>query len=262
MDLAAFEKKVAEASPPLEPELVAKEYGLPGDARKLFEEVRSEEGTVFLDEGTHVLTLENGARLTVYASPYTPALGPWGFQYHAEREGHEFHIEDGTDIVITHGPPKGIMDYTDGRERAGCASLFRAVASARPRVHCFGHFHEGWGAKLVTWRDAAQHGDQPDQPSHFTAIDNDRSPVLEKLSLLVPSRWDTHEEAVRKRQKSERLSRDRCCMTSHCGGDEYPIEPGRQTLFVNASISGLDDLLVQRPWVVDVELPRASTSIG
>lgn len=250
MDIAAFEKKVAEVTPPLDPELVAKEYGALGEARQLFEEAK-DAGIMFLDEGTHQFTLESGALLTVYASPYTPALGAWGFQYHPER-GHNFSIERGVDLVVTHGPPKGIMDYTYGRERAGCPNLFAAVARARPRVHCFGHIHEGWGARLVTWRD--HYGEQP---THFTAIDHDRSPVLEKLARLEPSRFDTQEDAEQKLKKLERYNQDRCCTTSHCVGDEYPLKHGKQTLFVNASVSGSGDLPLQRPWLVDVDLPRA-----
>ncbi|KAK3175329.1 hypothetical protein OEA41_002576 [Lepraria neglecta] len=250
MDIPVFEKKVAEATPPLDPELVAKEYGALGEARQLFEEAK-DAGIMLLDEGTHHFTLESGALLTVYASPYTPALGAWGFQYHPER-GHKFSVERGVDVVITHGPPKGIMDYTYGRERAGCPYLFAAVARARPRVHCFGHIHEGWGARLVTWRD--YYGEQP---THFTAIDNHRSPLVEKLAGLEPSRFDTQEDAEQKLKKLERYNQDRCCTTSHCVGDEYPLEHGKQTLFVNASISGSGDLPVQRPWLVDVELPRA-----
>ncbi|MCJ1355266.1 MAG: hypothetical protein MMC33_005257 [Icmadophila ericetorum] len=141
MDNLAFEKKVAEATPPLDLELVVKDYGALGEARQLFEEAK-DAGIMLLDEGTHHFTLEGGALLTVYASPYAPALGAWGFQYQPER-GHDFSIESGVDIVVTHGPPKGIMDYTNGRERAGCPYLFAAVAQARPRVHCFGHIHEG-----------------------------------------------------------------------------------------------------------------------
>lgn len=250
MDIPVFEKKVAEATPPLDPELVAKEYGARGEARQLFEEAK-DAGIMLLDEGTHHFTLESGALLTVYASPYTPALGTWGFQYHPE-PGHKFSIERGVDVVITHGPPKGIMDYTYGRERAGCPYLFAAVARARPRVHCFGHIHEGWGAKLVTWRDC-----YGEQPTHFTAIDNDRSPLVEKLAGLEPSRFDTQEDAERKLKKLQRYNQDRCCTTSHCVGDEYPLEYGKQTLFVNASVSGSGALPVQRPWLVDVELPRA-----
>lgn len=128
MDIAAFEAKLAELVPPLEPEIVAREYGTSGQARKLFEDARSE-GIVFLDEGTHLLALENGAILKVYASPFTPTLGVWGFQYHPN-QGRQFNIEEETDIVITHGPPRGIMDFTHSCERAGCPNFFAAIAQA------------------------------------------------------------------------------------------------------------------------------------
>lgn len=249
MDFAAFEGKVAEATPVPDAMLVEKEYGALGEARQLFEDAKHE-GMMFLDEGTHHLKLDNGALLTVYASPYTPALGAWGFQYHPER-GHNFYIEKGVDIVITHGPPKGIMDYTYGRERAGCPDLFAAVARARPRVHCFGHIHEGWGARLVTWRD-----NYGEHPTHFTAIDTDRSALIEKLAGLKPSEFDTQENVELRLQKLKRYDQHRCCKTSHCVGDEYPLDYGKQTLFVNASLSGSGDLLVQKPWLVDIELPK------
>ena len=251
MDIPAFERKVAEARPSPDPKLLAKEYGTPGDARHLFEAAR-DAGIILLDEGTHRFTLGNGALLTVYASPYTPAFGAWGFQYHPE-QGHTFSIVKKVDVVITHGPPNGIMDYTYGRERAGCSDLFAAVARARPLLHCFGHIHEGWGAKLVTWREC--YGEQP--PTHFTAIDNNRSSQIEKLAGLVPYSFDTQENIEQKLAKLERYNRERCCKTSHCAGDECPLEYGQQTLFVNASISGCGDGLVQKPWLVDLELPRA-----
>lgn len=251
MDIPVFENKVAEATPSLDPELLAKEYGIPGEARQLFEEA-NDAGIIFLDEGTHRFTLENGALLTVYASPYTPALGAWGFQYHPD-QGHKFSIEAEVDVVITHGPPKGIMDYTYGRERAGCPDLFAAIAQARPLLHCFGHIHEGWGAKLVTWREC--YGEQ--QPTHFTAIDNNRSLLIEKLTGLVPSSFDAQEDSEQKFAKLGRYNQERCCKTSHCAGDAYLLKYGQQTLFVNASISGCGDVPVQKPWLVDIELLRA-----
>lgn len=67
MDVPAFEKKVAEVTPPLAPDLVVREYGTRGEARQLFEEAK-DEGLVFLDEGTHRFTVCNGALLTVFAS--------------------------------------------------------------------------------------------------------------------------------------------------------------------------------------------------
>ncbi|KAK7897794.1 hypothetical protein LTR67_004424 [Exophiala xenobiotica] len=261
MDSAAFEAKVAEVVPPLDPELVAREYGVLGQARQLFDDAKTR-GIVFLDEGTNRFRLENGAILTIYASPYTPSLGcSGGFQYHPNRGWH-FDIQAGTDIVMTHGPPKGVMDYTYGRERAGCPDLFAAVASARPRIHCFGHIHEGWGAKLVTWKDSNDGGDSSDSAtdkkpplSHFTAIDNEKSPVIEKLAGLRKSTLDLEEMAQEKRVKLERLSQSRCAITSHCTHDEYPLQVGRQTLFVNASIMAGEEF-VQRPWLVDIELPK------
>ena len=250
MDARAFEEKVAEVTPPLASDLVVKEYGAQGEARQLFEEMK-DAGFVFLDEGNHRFTLKSGALLTLYASPWTPALGAWGFQYRPER-GHDFSIEKGVDVVVTHGPPKGIMDYTHARERAGCPDLFAAVARARPQLHCFGHVHEGWGAKLVTWRHHPS-----ENPSHFTDIDNERSFVLEKLAGLKQSKFDSLEAAEAKMKKMAHYTHERCCTTSHCTGDASPLELGAQTLFVNASIAGTDSLLTQKPWLIDIELPRA-----
>ena len=44
-----------------------------------------------------------------------------------------------------HGPPLGRGDVTKGN-RVGCVSLMREVQSrVRPRLHVFGHIHEGYG---------------------------------------------------------------------------------------------------------------------
>ena len=248
MDLTAFEKKVAEATPALDPELVAMEYGIPGEARQIFEEAKGA-GITLLDEGSHCFRLGNGASLKVYASPYTPSMGAWGFQYRPDC-AHQFSIEEGTDIAITHGPPKGIMDFTHGRERAGCPGLFAAVAQARPRIRCFGHIHEGWGAKYVTWRKKSG------QLTHFSAIDNERSYVVEKLTTLKPSEFDDPTEAGRRFERIAKYEQDGYCTTSHCAKDTHPLEQGKQTLFVNASLCD-NGTLTQKPWLVKVELPRA-----
>jgi hypothetical protein len=88
MDIPAFQEKVAEARPPLDPELVEQVYGCYGEARRILDDAT---GLTFLDEGTHSFRLQNGAFLTVYASPHTISLGNWGFQYHPDH-GHNFAI--------------------------------------------------------------------------------------------------------------------------------------------------------------------------
>lgn len=251
MDIPAFRKKVADARPPLDPELVRKVYGDYGGARHILEGAKAA-GIIFLDEGSHQFILENCAILTVYASPWTPSLGDWGFQY-PPGQGHAFEIMKGVDLVIAHGPPKGIMDYTESKQRAGCSDLFGAVARARPRLHCFGHIHEGWGAKMVTWRDQLT-----ETPSHFSDIDNERSIIVEKLSGFRPSKFDTVEIKEQKLEKTECYRRQRCYATSHCTGDANPLNFGDQTLFVNAAIQGTEEHPLQLPWLVELELPRAS----
>jgi Icc-related predicted phosphoesterase len=58
-------------------------------------------------------------------------------------------IPDDTDILITHGPPKHVLDevynYWDNVEHTGCAHLANRVIAVKPKYHFFGHIHEGYG---------------------------------------------------------------------------------------------------------------------
>ncbi|KAH0369496.1 Metallo-dependent phosphatase, partial [Aureobasidium melanogenum] len=247
LDTPVFEQKLTEAGlkPPHEDETVKNAYGAFGEARTLLESQR-DAGILFLDEGTHEIELANGALLRVYASPYTPskAVG-WGYCYDPS-EGHDWKIGNNIDIAITHGPPRGVLDYTHNKQRAGCPQLFAAIAGARPLVHCFGHIHEGWGAKKVTWR-----GSEPtDQPSHFTSIDNDKSELIESLVTLRPGKFDSAADTVLEEQKLRDLGRKGCCYTAP------RLERGMQTLFVNAAVEGAETDVQQVPWLVQLDLPR------
>lgn len=232
MDIPVFERKVADACPPLDPLLIEQSYGYFGEAKELFRDT----GITFLDEGTRVFRLENGAALKVYSSPYTPALNHWGFRYHPDHD-HTFFI-NGADVAITHGPPRGILDNTHTGEQAGCPFLFEAVARHRPRMHCFGHIHEGWGAKLVTWRETPS-----EKPSHLSDIDDEKTVSVEKLSSI---------------RESDGQPSSKCFATRHCAGDPNHLQRGSQTLFVNASTQGAEDIPLQPPWLVELELPPAT----
>ena len=48
------------------------------------------------------------------------------------------------DILITHGPPKGILD-----SGMGCEELLLQINRVRPKIHCFGHVHGQSGSELV-----------------------------------------------------------------------------------------------------------------
>ncbi|GAW23303.1 hypothetical protein ANO14919_128590 [Xylariales sp. No.14919] len=239
LDTPVFQKKVDDARrlQGIGRQLIAYDYGECGEARRLLDEAK-DAGIVFLDEGNHDFFLGNGALLKVYASPFTPSLGDWAFQY-TPQQGHQFAIAEGTHIVVTHGPPLGICDYTQARVRAGCPNLFAAVARSKPLLHCFGHIHEGWGARLVSWRDPLSQN-----PSHFTDIDNHRSTMIETLSTF----------RAKSREWTEREGG--CVKTKHGSRDILPICPGRQTLFVNAAVEDLCGQSPHLPWLVELELPR------
>ena len=64
----------------------------------------------------------------------------------ADRGKHWARIPEGLDILITHGPPFGILDGAPGSQRHdGCPELLEAVLEAKPMLHVFGHIHAGYG---------------------------------------------------------------------------------------------------------------------
>ena len=127
----------------------------------------AEAGVMFLDEGTHSFTLKSGATFTIYVSPYTPAFCDWAFAY--ERNEDRFNgphqvaagitsiasnpIPDNVDIVMTHGPPKGILDWCP-QGHVGCENVLQAIRRVKPMMHCFGHVHDDYGIEVVDWKKA------------------------------------------------------------------------------------------------------------
>lgn len=97
----------------------------PDAIRALYtDEAAKEAGIVYMEEEVRTFTLKsNGAKFTVYASPYTPEFCGWAFAY--ERDEDRFNpnpapiassvnqfVPDfpNVDIMLTHGPPAGILD--------------------------------------------------------------------------------------------------------------------------------------------------------
>lgn len=62
-------------------------------------------------------------------------------------------IPDGTDIVLTHGPPKGHLDL-GGK---GCQWFLQELCRVKPRVVVFEHIHQGRGQEALAW-DLIQKG--------------------------------------------------------------------------------------------------------
>ncbi|KAF4441362.1 putative rhamnogalacturonate lyase C [Fusarium austroafricanum] len=219
------------------------EFGGPQDTLdKVKKIVRKAErdGVRYLTEGVHEFTLQTGAFLRVYASPWTPAYGGWAFQY---KDGHDFNIPTGIDVAMTHGPLRGICDFAGMTGTpAGCPDLLAAVACAKPKIHCFGHIHEAWGMYHVAWD-----GD---------GIDEDRSRKV-GLKGLRPNRVTQNEkETEMTRIKLIEMSKQRAARLDLTQGDSRLVER-EQTLFVNAAIMDIRYRPIQLPWLIDVDLARA-----
>lgn len=88
-----------------------------------------------------------------WGSPHQPWFYDWAFNH--PRDGSELAhywslIPDNTDVLITHGPPHGILDLPFGKgEPAGCNLLLKRVREIEPRVHVFGHIHGSYGREQI-----------------------------------------------------------------------------------------------------------------
>jgi Icc-related predicted phosphoesterase len=100
---------------------------------------------------TNAIYLENTAftiqNVRFWGSPYTPEFLNWAFMYPRGSSARYWdQIPNDLDILITHGPPFGILDQTaPGEPHLGCEELLMAVLEKKPKVHLFGHIHGGAG---------------------------------------------------------------------------------------------------------------------
>ena len=80
-------------------------------------------------------------------APWQPWFFDWAFNLErgAPIRAKWDRIPAGIDVLVTHGPPAGILDRTVHGLDVGCADLLDAVRRVRPRVHVFGHIHEAHG---------------------------------------------------------------------------------------------------------------------
>lgn len=84
--------------------------------------------------------------LTFYGSPWTPVFFDWAFMQPDEDLAAKWAlIPSRVDVLLTHGPPHGILDMTNRGEHAGSLTLLHRVYEVKPRLHVFGHIHEAAG---------------------------------------------------------------------------------------------------------------------
>ncbi|MBL8636462.1 MAG: metallophosphatase domain-containing protein [Myxococcales bacterium] len=85
--------------------------------------------------------------LKIYGSPWQPRFFNWAFNADRGEPLRQIwsRIPIGIDVLLTHGPPHGILDVTARGQVVGCEELSAALRRVRPRLHVFGHIHESYG---------------------------------------------------------------------------------------------------------------------
>lgn len=85
--------------------------------------------------------------LKIWGSPLTPEFNNWAYN---RKRGDLYKvwskIPEDTDIIVTHGPPKGFLDLSENKKReleqCGCSALTKRIAAIRPKACLFGHIHD------------------------------------------------------------------------------------------------------------------------
>ena len=98
----------------------------------------------------NIIYLENESvvidGVKIWGSPHTPQFGGWHFMKSRSKLDKVWQtIPEDTNVVVVHGPPKGILDLSYDRfnnaEMCGCSALKKKMLSMQPDTCLFGHIH-------------------------------------------------------------------------------------------------------------------------
>jgi len=98
----------------------------------------------------NIIYLENESveieGVKIFGSPITPTFGDWYFQKNRNKLERFWNIiPKDSDIVVTHGPPKTILDLSYNRfgslEFCGDRPLLNRLKEINPKLSLFGHIH-------------------------------------------------------------------------------------------------------------------------
>jgi Icc-related predicted phosphoesterase len=112
------------------------------DFDKVQPEILAEHGITMLFDTSIVI---DGIKF--YGTAWQPYFCDWAYNLRASwqlTKAYEL-IPDDTDVLITHCPPFGIQDKAADGDYCGSKELLKRVRVVKPKLHLFGHIHEGYG---------------------------------------------------------------------------------------------------------------------
>ncbi|KAH7120002.1 Metallo-dependent phosphatase-like protein [Dendryphion nanum] len=221
----------------------------------------AQKGITFLAQGTHTFTLPStNATFTLYASPCTPKYGISAFQYPTSHDIFNSpsdaitptwgtntstptsRIPESVDIVMTHGPPKYILDSTPDGSAVGCEHLRRAIGRVRPKLLVCGHVHTGWGARRIAYKSTTSSTSTSTSSQAYT------DPLLPHAQEFIGAN-----QVKRKGFAALAPGHSEAWRNSWALGREGKGE----TLCVNAAVLGDEEegeVAIRAPWVVEIDL--------
>lgn len=102
--------------------------------------IMAKEGITYLeDSGTEV----DG--VSFWGTPWTPTFGSWSFMEDEAELAERWASIPEVDVLISHGPPRGVHDMTSRGVRAGSFAMLDVLQRASARIIACGHIHESHG---------------------------------------------------------------------------------------------------------------------
>jgi Icc-related predicted phosphoesterase len=124
------------------------DFGFQDDNQKLRGLLTGYKTIDYLEDELMMVGEEYETMIKIWGTPWQPEFHNWAFNLpRGEKLKEKWDmIPMNTDILITHGPPFGKLDYVRyPNENVGCEELMKRVEEIKPKIHVFGHIHEGYG---------------------------------------------------------------------------------------------------------------------
>jgi len=114
-----------------------------------------------------------------FLSNYTPTFGDWFFMKDRVKISRYWEeLIEGIDVLITHGPPRSIMDLSYDRmgklEFCGDGALYKKILKINPKIHTFGHLHSNsdiinYGSRTIANVDTIFYNSSMVEDNNFEA---------------------------------------------------------------------------------------------
>jgi Icc-related predicted phosphoesterase len=121
---------------------------IPGNHEHCFEDFPEESCALISEAEVLIDRLYNYKGMKIWGMPWTPPFGNMAFMADRKKMKEKCNlIPEKLDVLVTHGPPKGMLDALPSGLQVGCEDLTERLESMMlpPVVHIFGHIHHAHG---------------------------------------------------------------------------------------------------------------------